>query len=411
MFQTLRRRYYWRNMALDCYTYVAACEECAKQRTTLQTHANKLQLFTPSAPLEDIAMDLLGPLVRTSRGNRYILVVVDRFSKLVRTIPMKSITSASLARVFVDQWVTIYGSPSTVLTDNASNFRSRFMLETNRLLGIQSKATTTYHPQANGQTERHNRTLLAALKKYTEEHPKDWDLYVHGITYAYNNQVHTSTGVAPFELVLSRQPPRLSVETERGDTPRSPHTYKEDWSSRIHKLVVDTQHRLDESQQRMKRNFDARLRRRTKHVQVGDTIVLKREKSSDSEPGRHKLSPTTRGPFTVTKVKTHTVVIEREGIPEEVSMDRIEVSKHSTNARDEVPDGPKLEPGVEGYVIDNIVDHVVDEQGDTRFKIKWYNSTETTWEPTSHLPLSHIARYTKRMGIPLPRDSQLARDG
>jgi hypothetical protein len=74
-------------------------------------------------------------------------------------------------------------------------------------MGVQHIFTSAYHPQANGQVERFNRTILARLRALAGEEQGTWDLYSTAITYAYNTQVHASTGYAPFDLILSRPPP------------------------------------------------------------------------------------------------------------------------------------------------------------------------------------------------------------
>ena len=93
-----------------------------------------------------------------------------------------------------------------LLSDNGTQFTARFFQNICRILGIRNVFTTTYHPQANGQVERFNRTLTSALRKYVGEHPKDWDLFSDAMTFAYNTQVHRTTNIAPFELVLARAP-------------------------------------------------------------------------------------------------------------------------------------------------------------------------------------------------------------
>eukprot|EP00171_Calliarthron_tuberculosum_P001622 IDg1622t1 len=81
MYTTLRRTLYWPGMALDCYQHVRSCPECARERVRLRRYATELQLFPPSAPLDSIAMDLLGPFPSTKLGNTHLLVITDRFTK------------------------------------------------------------------------------------------------------------------------------------------------------------------------------------------------------------------------------------------------------------------------------------------------------------------------------------------
>ncbi|CDF32470.1 unnamed protein product [Chondrus crispus] len=212
LYKTLRRYFYWPTMALDCYAVAKNCAACARERVKLRRNTKEMKLFTPKAPLEFVAIDILGELIITKRGNRYILVISDRYSKLVRTVPLKKISAAHIAQVFVHHWVFVYGPPVKLLSDNGTQFTARFFQNVCRILGIRNVFTTTYHPQANGQVERFNRTLTSALRKYVGEHPKDWDLFSDAVTFAYNTQVHRTTNIAPFELVLARAPRSIALQ-------------------------------------------------------------------------------------------------------------------------------------------------------------------------------------------------------
>ena len=150
----------------------------------LRKNTKEIKLFTPKAPLEFVAIDILGELITTKWGNHDILVISDRYSKLVRTVPLKNITAAHIAQAFVHNWVFLHGPPVRLLSDNGTQFTARFFQNICRILGIRNVFTTTYHPQANGQVERFNRTLTSALRKYVGEHPKDWDLSSDAETYA-----------------------------------------------------------------------------------------------------------------------------------------------------------------------------------------------------------------------------------
>jgi hypothetical protein len=164
MFQTIRRSFFWPKMVEDVYETVRQCDTCARNRISERTHTNKLKLFPAKGPIESVAMDILGPLPRTKHGNRFLLVISDRFSKVTKTVPLRTVTALSVARAFCDHWVYSYGPPLSLLTDNGPQFTAKFFLAVCAELGVKKIFTTAYHPQTNGQVERYNRTILASLR-------------------------------------------------------------------------------------------------------------------------------------------------------------------------------------------------------------------------------------------------------
>jgi transposase InsO family protein len=196
----------------------------AKNRVTERKSASFLKFFPASGPLEFVAMDILGPLQKTEHGNRFLLVISDRFSEITRSVPLRTITALGVAKSFCDAWVFSYGPPRYLFTDNGTQFKANVFLVVCRELGIAKIFTTAYHPQTIGQVERFNRTIINSLRGYVERWQNDWDEYTSAITFGYNCRVHSSLNLAPFELILSRPPPELSVgpsEAELQDTPAS----------------------------------------------------------------------------------------------------------------------------------------------------------------------------------------------
>ena len=118
-------------------------------------------------------MDLLGPLPKTVHGNGHVLVMPDRFTKLTRSIPLRTTTASVVANAFLDNWVYVYGATRYVLTDNGPQFAAKFFDAVCALLGVRRYLTTAYHPQENGQNEQFNRTLVQRLRNYIEEHHRD----------------------------------------------------------------------------------------------------------------------------------------------------------------------------------------------------------------------------------------------
>ena len=126
LYKTLRRYFYWPTMALDCYAVAKNCAACAGERVKLRKNTKEMKLFTPNAPLEFVAIDILRELITIKRGHPYILLIRDRYSKLVRTVPLKRITAAHIAQAFVHNWVFVYGPPVRLLSDNGTQFTTRF---------------------------------------------------------------------------------------------------------------------------------------------------------------------------------------------------------------------------------------------------------------------------------------------
>ena len=326
LYTSLRRDFYWPSMAMDCYAVARSCTSCARNRIKLRKNSKEMTLFPAHAPLEFVAIDILGELITSRRGYRYLLVITDRFSKLTRTVPLKRITAATVATAFVHHWVFTYGPPIKLLSDNGSQFTSKFFQNVCRILGVNNVFTTTYHPQTNGQAERFNRTILAALRHYVADHPRDWDLFTGAITFAYNSQVHRTTNLAPFELVLARAPKSLAVQAQPVlEEFNSARQYHLKWQSWLSSLMTTARKSLHKEQARYKRNFDARLRKPAYEVPVGSYVFLRKE-FVDKKESKHKLSPVATGPYRVAEVNKDTVVIIDGTMHERVSRDRVELA-------------------------------------------------------------------------------------
>ena len=138
----MRRWFYWESMVVDVYAFVGNCIECARNRAGKRRRTNYLKKFPPTEPLTDVCMDLLGPLPRTDVGNEYLLVLVDRFSKLTRAVPLQRTDADTVSAAFLDFWVAAYGPPDTVLTDNGPQFRATFFQGVCSFLGVTNRYST-----------------------------------------------------------------------------------------------------------------------------------------------------------------------------------------------------------------------------------------------------------------------------
>ena len=100
-----------------------------------------------------------------------------------------------------------FGIPEAVLTDRGTNFTSQVIESLWERLDVHTLRTTAYHPQADGITERFNRTIKTMLAQFVaQEKQDDWDLKLNNLTLAYNTAVHATTKLSPFELMFGRVP-------------------------------------------------------------------------------------------------------------------------------------------------------------------------------------------------------------
>jgi len=136
MYVSMRRFLYWESMVADAYDPVANCRTCAKRRVGGRRRTNQQSLFSPTEPLSAVCLDLLGKLPTTAMGNRYLPVMVDRFSKLTREVALPREDAEAVASAFSDTWVASYVPPNSLLPDNGPQFTSTLFQGIFRLMGI-----------------------------------------------------------------------------------------------------------------------------------------------------------------------------------------------------------------------------------------------------------------------------------
>ena len=165
--------------------------------------------------------------------------------------------------------------------------------------------TTTYNPKANGQTERYNRALAAALRAYVSGNQTGCDSYIPTVTFAYNMQVYTTTGIRPFDLVLSRDITFLTIEPPSQPDAAEPREMRKRWSNKIQSLMLEHRLSVQKAQARYKHNFDRRLRKQVYHVEAGSYVFIRqnyRALPTGKRKTSQKLAPKSDGPYFVEKV-------------------------------------------------------------------------------------------------------------
>ena len=199
----LKTRYYWYHMKDDVTLWCRTCTSCAAKARPKKTPQAAMGTVRVGAPMERIAVDLMGPLNETERHNRYILVVQDYFSKWVEAYPVPNEQATTVAEKIASEWVCRYGAPQSLHSDQGTNFESAVFQGMCEVLGIEKTRTTPFRPQSDGQVERFNATLQKILASTAERCHWDWDLMVPYAVMAYRATKHSSSGLTPTRYSLA----------------------------------------------------------------------------------------------------------------------------------------------------------------------------------------------------------------
>ena len=293
----VKLRYYWPGYVEDVKEWCRTCHTCQKRKSPRSRNNVPLtSIDTGKGPFEHIALDLL-KLPITERGNQYLLVIEDFFSKWVEAFPLQRTTAPSVAHCVLNGWISRFGCPYSILSDQGREFESRLFKSLNNLLQSKKLRTTTYHPKTDGMVERSNRTLIDILSKYGESEA-DWDLRLPLVLFALRTSEHTSTGFSPFSLVYGREA-RLPWDIVYGSAP-STLMPLEKWvaerkkhMSQVFKMV---QEHTKKRQLQQKRYFDSNLKGEFQKFEAGEMVMMF-DCAARSNMG--KLNSPWSGPFPV----------------------------------------------------------------------------------------------------------------
>ena len=160
-------RFYWPGIKRDVTEYCQACPECQRTAPRLTTRSLLIPMPIIGVPFDQLALDIVGPLPKTSRGHRYILVMVDYATRYPEALPLRAATAKAVARELMLLFSRV-GIAREILTDQGSCFMLRVLKELLSLLQVKQLRTSVYHPQTDGLVERFNKTLKQMLKKAME---------------------------------------------------------------------------------------------------------------------------------------------------------------------------------------------------------------------------------------------------
>lgn len=303
MYDRLKQLYWWKNMRQDIESYVKSCKSCQINKPLRSSNkAPMIITSTATKPNEKLYLDIVGPLPETRIDQyKFILTLQDDLTKYSQAYPMQTCSAQETAQRLV-HFISHLGIPRTVVTDQGTNFCSDVFKQLEQLFGIKHIYASPYHPQTCGALERSHSTLKEYLRSYIDENSHTWDLYLNTAMLAYNSNVHSTTGFAPFELLFGHKP-YIPKSIDSLDS----NTYTDYVRALNHRLYYSRQKALQNiqhSKERSKQYYDSHSRPTT--YNVGDMVYIRCHHKQNKA-----LSPVWKGPYKIIKINgNHTVTIQ-----------------------------------------------------------------------------------------------------
>lgn len=285
----IKSRYHWPKMTKEIEEYVRNCEVCKLIKPRNVVSAPPAGQFVQARmPWRIVATDICGPYVPSRRGNRFLLVAIDVFSKFTIVRPVRNATAESVTKFIEEEVILKFACPEIILSDNGVQYKSKQYAELIAEKGIHAWYTALYFAQGNP-TECVNKTIGNAIRAYIRDDAdhKNWDKNIQEIANAINQSCHSSTQETPSYVVFGQHMPQHATEysnfvDSNEEAKLSPND--------LLKLREIVQQRLVEAREKYAKRYN--LRTREVKYSVGDIVYRENTQLSDATKDfSKKLAP------------------------------------------------------------------------------------------------------------------------
>ena len=296
-FDQVHRRAYWYKMAEDLKFWIKSCDICQRRKRPAHPPHAPQGVYTTGKINERVSLDICGPLVQTERDNEYVLVITDQFSKFTRAFALPNHQALTVANKFLTGWITLFGAPRQVHTDQGREFESALFSQLCTLFKSEKTRTTAYHPSSDGQVERYNQTMMTMINALNKHEHTHWDLQLAHACQAYNGTKHSTTGVEPNRLMFTEMPYvpfDVMTPVSPGEDDLLHHEYIMQVKRRMRRIYQLAREKAGHSATIIKRYNDRKAN--FHQYSIGDLIMLK---SYDFDAGIKKMQDRYEGPYWV----------------------------------------------------------------------------------------------------------------
>ena len=295
----IKKHFIWGGMNKDVQVYCQACHVCATKKNAGRHRKAEMRRYDVGLPMEEIAMDLMGPFPESDVGNKYVLVVVDSFSKWMEAYPIPNIEAKTVAEKLVLEFISRFGVPMQIKTDRGRQFECELFKQMCLLLDVEHRMSTPFHPQGNSRVERMVKVVGNLISTFCKTQ-REWDKNLPLLTLAYRSTVHDVTGYTP-NFVMTGREISLPLDVMMGVLPeqerRNVPEYVQVLQDRLEVCFQDVRENLKKSGEKQRKYYNLSIY--GKEFVPGDLVYL-REKTRKKQVSP-KLQPKWKGPCLIIK--------------------------------------------------------------------------------------------------------------
>lgn len=335
--EKIGQEYWWPKWQQEVYEYVSRCEDCKQKIVEAKKNTPLAPLPLTTQPNQRIHVDLFGPVNRSEKGNKHVLIITDAYTKYAEAVAIPDKEAVTVATGIFNRWICRFGIPDSVLSDGGTEFVNKVAQALFDQLNVKKMTTTPYHPQCNAQAEVINKSLARYMRTMLEDDQLDWEFFLPSMMFSYNTAMHEAIGTSPFMMMHGYRP-------NGPEKARTPKYFEMDdvaaWVNRFQHIYAKANgHAMKQQEKNLKNSND-------------DRVILQPNEGQQVWLDHHHFLGKTRkfahhwkGPYIVTKIinDQNVEVRNHKGRKWVIHRDRLKYNKPMTEEDQSEADDSEVE--------------------------------------------------------------------
>jgi hypothetical protein len=391
----------WPDMRADVKAFIQQCALCQKLSAIKQDVKTQPFTLASYSPMSRIAIDTIGPLPETEGGYKYVIVIIDAFSRFVKLFPCQNVDAISAMQAILE-WIGIFGCPEELVSDNGTQFSNELIDNLLELMNTRDLKIHAYSKEENAIVERANKEVLRHLRAicYDKKAKTIWYSALPLVQRIMNAQVHRSIGVSPSHIIFGN-----AFKLDRGflEAKENISTNNQTYSEHLIKLLDAQEYIIKLAQKQQQETDEFHIKQREPEnvtsFPINSFVLVNYENELHKPPS--KLHTFRRGPLQVMKIDGNVYTLKNL-VTNKLEDFHVKLLKPFVFNKDLIDPSLVAMHDEDYHIITEVCNHKFQgprtKRTNLKFLIKWDNDIRPTWHQWSPSLASNeeIHKYLKK---------------